>query len=140
MVVVESPEPCDRENLLSGQHGALLDAILAAHGTTREAVYLASALPRAMPAPDWPALGKAGIGQVLAHHVALAAPKRLIVLGGNVLPLIGHESPQRPAVLRTFNHEGVTIPLLASWGLDALLLSPRAKPFLWRTWLEWSAA
>lgn len=140
MVVVESPEPVDRASLLSGQYGALLDSILAAHGTSRDAVYLASALPRAMPAPDWAALGKAGIGQILAHHIALAAPKRLIVLGGNVLPLIGHESPQRPAVLRSFNHEGVTIPLLASWGLDALLHTPRAKPVLWRTWLEWTAA
>lgn len=140
MVVVEMPEAQDRDSLLCGQHGALLDAILSAHGTNREEVYLASALPRAMPAPDWAVLDKAGIGQVLAHHIALAAPQRLIVLGGNVLPLIGHESPQRPAVLRTFNHEGLTIPLLASWGLDALLHTPRAKPVLWRTWLEWSAA
>ena len=75
------------------------------------------------------------------HRVAVrTAGWRLLVLGGNILPLIGHELPQRPAVLRQFNQEGRTIPMLASWGLPALMRQPRAKPVLWRTWLEWTAA
>ncbi len=140
MIVVEEPEAEDREALLSGPQGKLLDAILSAFGTRREDAYLASALPRHTPAPDWAALQERGLGQVLAHHVTLVAPKRLVVLGGNVLSLIGHESPQRPAVLRNFNHEGGSIPLLASWALPALLGQPRAKPVLWKAWLEWTAA
>lgn len=139
MVVVDMPEPDDRESLLSGQQGRLLDAILGAFGTQREDVYLASALPRAVPAPDWPAMMERGLGQVLIHHVRLAAPERLIVFGGNVLPLLGHELPQRAAVLRTFNHEGTMVPLLASRGLPALLAQPRWKAVLWQAWLEWTA-
>lgn len=140
MILVEEPEAEDREALLAGPQGRLLDAILTAFGTSREEVYLASALPRHTPGPDWAALRQHGLGQVLAHHVALVGPERLLVLGGNVLSLIGHELPQRPAVLRSFNHEGSSIPLLASWALPALLGQPRAKPVLWKAWLEWTAA
>lgn len=140
MVVVEEPEAEDREFLLGGPHGRLLDAMLAAFGLRREQAYLASALPRHTPAPDWTALGEQGLGQVLAHHVALAAPERLLVLGGNILPLLGHELPQRPAVLLQFNQQGRTIPLLASRGLPALMNQPRAKQVLWQSWLEWTTA
>ncbi|MCJ2186033.1 uracil-DNA glycosylase family protein [Novosphingobium beihaiensis] len=139
MVVVEEPEAEDRETLLSGPQGKLLDAILSAFGMRREEVYLASALPRHTPAPDWNALNQFGIGHVLARHVALAAPERLLVFGGGILPLIGHESPQRPAVLRKFNQEERSIPMLAAWGLPALMRQPRAKPVLWKAWLEWTA-
>ncbi|WP_132385634.1 uracil-DNA glycosylase family protein [Novosphingobium sp. PhB165] len=139
MIVVETPEGEDRERLLTGPQGRLLDAMLKAFGMRREDVYLASALPRPDPVPDWRAAASRGVGDALARHIALAAPKRLIVLGGNVLPLIGHESPQRAAVLRQFHHEGMTIPLLAGWGLAALLQNPRAKASIWRAWLEWTA-
>lgn len=139
MIVVDMPEPEDRQSLLSGPQGRLLDAMLRAFGTRREEVYLASALPRAVPAPDWPAMMDRGLGQVLAHHVRLAAPERLIVFSGNVLPLLGHELPQRAAVLRTFNHEGMMMPLLAARGLPALLGQPRWKAVLWQAWLDWTA-
>lgn len=139
MVVVEEPEAADTDTLLSGPHGRLLDAMLAAFGTSREAIYLASALPRHTPGADWRAMEPKGIGTVLAHHIGLVAPKRLMILGGNVLPLISHESPHRPAVLRSLNHEGGSIPMLAAWALPALLAQPRAKPVLWKAWLEWTA-
>jgi uracil-DNA glycosylase family 4 len=139
MVVVEEPEAEDGDTLLAGVHGRLLDAMLAAFGTRREDVYLASALPRHMPGADWQAARERGLGRVLAHHVALVAPERLFVMGSNALSLIGHESPQRPAVLQSFNHEGGSIPLLASWALPSLLNQARAKPALWRAWLEWTS-
>ena len=139
MVLVEEPEAEDRDALLSGPQGRLLDSMLAAFGIGREAVYLASALPRHTPGADWGALAERGLGQILARHVALAAPERLLVLGGNILPLIGHELPQRAAALREFNQEGRSIPMLASWGLPALLAQPRARPALWKAWLEWTA-
>ncbi|AIT78584.1 hypothetical protein [Novosphingobium pentaromativorans] len=138
MVVVDMPEPDDSQALLGGPQGRLLDAMLAAFGTRREDIYLASALPRATPAPDWAAMNERGLGQVLVHHVNLVAPERLILLGTNVLPLIGHELPQRSAVLHTFHHEGGTIPLLASRGLPALLAQPRWKAVLWQAWLKWT--
>lgn len=140
MVLVDMPEATDTETLLGAQQGALLDAMLAAFGLTRDDIYLASVLPRHAAVPDWQTLAKGGLGAVTAHHIALAAPQRLMILGGHILPLIGHEPPQRTAVLRELNHEGGTIPLLASWGLSALLQRAGGKAALWRTWLEWTAA
>ncbi|WP_226636162.1 uracil-DNA glycosylase family protein [Novosphingobium profundi] len=139
MVIVEAPEREDREGLLTGPQGQLLDAILASVGISREDAYLTSALPRAMPAPDWAEARALGLGDVLMHHIGLVGPKRLFVLGGNVPALLGHESPQRAAVSRKFNHQGTSIPLLASWGLDSLLNRPRTKPVLWKAMLDWIA-
>lgn len=138
MIVVETPEPQDRDDLLTGPQGKLLDAMLSAFGTRREDVYLASALPRHDPLPDWRGAESRGLGDALARHVNLVSPERLVVLGGNVLSLIGHELPQRAAVLRQFQHEGHVIPLLAGWGLAALMQQPRAKASFWNAWLEWT--
>lgn len=138
MILVPEPEDADQDVLLSGPEGRLLDAILSAFSTARTECYLASALPRRTPAADWNAISARGMGDVLVHHVGLVAPERLIVLGGNVLPLLGHELPQRPAVLREFNHEGRTIPMLASRSLSVLLNRPAGKAHLWKAWLEWT--
>lgn len=138
MILVPEPEDADADMLLSGPEGRLLDAMLAAFGTARDECYLASALPRRTPAADWDAIAARGMGHVLVHHVQLVAPERLVVLGANVLPLLGHELPQRPAVLREFNHEGRTIPMLASRSLSVLLNRPAGKAHLWKAWLEWT--
>ena len=139
MVVVPDPEREDAERLLSGPQGRLLDAMLRAFGVPAERAYVASVLPRHTPAADWRAIGAAGYGELLRHHVALVAPSRLIVLGANVLPLIGHDPPQRPAVLREFNHGGTSTPMLAGRSLSALIERPRWKAELWKAWLDWTS-
>ncbi|HKR24644.1 MAG TPA: uracil-DNA glycosylase family protein [Allosphingosinicella sp.] len=137
MIVVPDPERDDDASLLAGPQGRLLDAMLAAMGIAAERVYLASVLPRHMPMADWPALTEKGFGALLRHHVKLAAPRRLIALGSNILPLLGNDPAHNPAVLRSFNHEGVTLPLLAGKSLAALLERPRWKTGLWQAWLDW---
>lgn len=138
MVVVPQPERDDEDRLLSGPQGRLLDAMLAAMGIAPERTYVASVLPRHMPMPDWAALAAKGFGALLCHHVKLVRPQRLAALDGNILALLGHDPAQSPAVLREFNHEGLTIPLLAGRGLAALLERPRWKAGLWQGWLDWS--
>lgn len=139
MVVVPEPEREDEAMLLSGPQGKLIDAMLAAFGLGADRVYFASALPRHLPGADWPALAASGIGEVLARHVALAAPKRLVVFGASVLPLLSHAPPQGPADLRIFNHDSVNVPMLACRSLAALLEQPRWKANVWRAWLEMTA-
>jgi len=139
MVIVPDPERDDGESLLSGPQGKLLDAMLAAMGIAPPNVYLASVLPRHMPMADWAALSEKGFGALLCHHVKLAAPQRVIALGSNILPLLGNDPAHNPAVLRSFNHEGVTLPLLAGKSLAALLERPRWKAGLWQGWLDWTS-
>jgi DNA polymerase len=138
MVIVPDPERDDDASLLAGPQGKLLDAMLAAMGIGAEQVYLAGVLPRHMPMADWPALTEKGFGALLRHHVKLVAPRRLIALGSNLLPLLGNDPAHNPAVLRSFNHEGVTLPLLAGKSLAALLERPRWKAGLWQAWLDWT--
>lgn len=139
MVIVPEPEPDDADILLSGPHGRLLDAMLGAMGIAPDGVYVASALPRHTPMPDWPDLARQGIGKILCHHVCLVRPRRVIAFGGSILPLLGHDPAHSSAVLTHFNHEDVSIPLLVARDLAALRERPRWKAGLWQGWLDWTA-
>ena len=138
MVLLDYPEAADRETLLSGPHGTLLGAMLRAFGIAEEQAYIASVLPRHTPLPDWTALAAAGLGKVLAHHVQLVAPQRLLVLGAHISPLLGHDPALSAASLQEFNHGGRSIPLLVAPGLEDLIVRPRRKAALWQRWLDWT--
>lgn len=138
MIVVNQPEEGDRESLLSGSDGALLQGFLRAAGIAADAVYLASLLPRHDPAPDWTAIGSAGFGPLLAHHVGLVAPQRILFLGRNIPPLLGHDMAQRPAILPEFNHEGRSIPAMGAGGLADMRRSAKRRERFWRCWLDWT--
>ena len=139
MVLVEQPGPDDAERLLSGPAGDFLDSMLRAMGVAPESAYVAAVLTRHTPLPDWQQLGERGLGRVLAHHIHLAAPQRLICLGGNILPLLGNDLTQTTAGLHVFNHQGRTIPLLPARGLEAMV-RPRARAVFWQRWLDWTGA
>ncbi|MDP3675022.1 MAG: hypothetical protein Q8R44_07990 [Novosphingobium sp.] len=138
MALVSMPEAGDAAALLGGRQGRLLDAILAAFGYDRAEIYLASVLPRPVAAPDWSSLGHNGLSEVLAHHIKLAAPRRLIVFGRDVSSLLGHDPAQVAQSSPAFNHEGTSVPLAFAPALDALLERPALKRGLWARWLDWS--
>jgi uracil-DNA glycosylase len=138
MIVVPEPEAGDSESLLSGPQGRLLDGFLRATGITAEDAYICSILPRHMPFADWPAIVAAGFADLLAHHVALVRPTRLIALTGNTLPLPGNDPPNNSHPSRRFNHEGGQVPLFVARPLATLLERPRWKAGLWQGWLDWT--
>ena len=138
LVLVAMPEDGDRNTLLSGLQGRLLDSFLSAAGLAPETVYRAAVLPRHTALPDWAALAAQGMGAVLARHVSLARPARLLILGRNILPLCGHDPAQQAPALRFFNHEGGRVPALAEVGLERLLANGQSRVRLWKRWLEWT--
>ncbi len=137
MVLVDHPEAGDSQVLLSGEQGRLVHAILAAIGIAPDQAYVASVLPRHMPMPDWPALTAAGLGHIALHHIALAAPSRVISFGANVSSLLGHDPAKSADPLRQFYHVGPSIPALAAPGLTTLMARPRGKAALWQALLNW---
>jgi DNA polymerase len=141
MVVVPMPEAEDAERLLSGPAGRLLDGFLAAAGLSREQIYIASALPVRIAAPDWVALAEAGLGRVLIHHVTLVRPQRLILFGQNgISTLMGNGSPNNPTHLQSINHGDGMVPALWSYDLETIVARPALKAGLWSRWLDWMPA
>lgn len=138
MVLVVDPEQGDTDRLMSGPQGRLLDRMLAAMGIAEDRTYIASALPRHTPMADTAAIATGGMDEVLALHVTLAKPKRVLALGRGILPLIGHDRAQDHSSLREIHHGAATTPLLVSEGLDSMMSMPRLKARLWRRWIEWS--
>lgn len=138
MILVPQPEADDRDTLLSGPQGDLIANMARAMGTSIEGVRLASVLPRHTPGADWARLAAAGLGALTLHHLALAAPRRLVVLGRSILPLLGAD-PEQAAALRTVAARNATIDTIAGREPATLLAMAPARRALWQRWLERSA-
>jgi uracil-DNA glycosylase len=139
MVLVPAPGQDDGEQLLTGRDGSVLAAMLRAMGLEPDTVYFASALPRHIPLPDWDSLARDGLGEVLAHHIGLVAPQRLIAFGPSILPLLGHDPAQIAKTSLRFNHEGSNVKLFGALDLGTLATKPARKAGFWQRWLEFSA-
>lgn len=137
LVLVPQPEEGDREQLLGGPQGRLLTNILAAMGLEQSAVYVAAALPCHTPMADLPALAAGGMATVTAHHIALAAPQKVLVLGTALAAILGAGGADG---LREINQADRKVPVMASETLEAMLHSPTLKARFWRRWMEWSAS
>ena len=138
MLLVPMPEAEDGDTLLSGPEGRLLASLATAMGLTPAEVYLAAALPRRTPVPDWERLAADGLGEVLLHHIRLAAPKRLIVLGTRILPLLGHDPAQAAPAVSELAIHGAAVPMLTSYAPERLLGNARQRAGLWQRWLDWT--
>lgn len=81
MVLTDMPEADDRDALMRGPEGRLLDAILAAIGESRDSIYLASVAVARPVTGQIPADQEARLTELARHHVALAGPARLLLMG-----------------------------------------------------------
>ena len=138
LVLVPIPEEEDTETLLSGRQGRLIAEMAQAMGIAADQLSLASALPRHTLLPDWAALARDGLGEVLRHYLSLAAPERLLVLGSDILPLLGHDPAQSSSTVQQLDIPGGRLPLLAGFGPAPLLEHSRLRARLWRQWLDWT--
>lgn len=142
LVLVEQPEAEDTTALLSGPQGRLIGGFLRAAGIAADKAYFAAVLRRHTPLADWGELSAAGAGTLTAHHLSLAAPKRILALGRNILPLFGNDTAQGAAVLPEFNHQGGTIPILGpilgAPSPEELQRSASRRARLWQQWLDWT--
>lgn len=136
LVLVPMPEADDHETLLSGAQGRLVGNMLRAMGVAQDEASIAAVLPRHMPHADWGTLVGQGLGEVLRHHLALAAPRRVLALGRDILPLLAHDPTQHAPTLEEIAIQGRAIPLIASYAPELLLAHRRCRAELWRQWLD----
>jgi DNA polymerase len=140
MVLVDHSEAEDREQLLSGPLGKLLGAILAAIGVAPEQAYFASVLPRHMPHPDWDDLAETGLAELTRHHIALAAPQRVICFGNHVSSLLGHDPAKSADSFKQITLSHGAVSALMAPRLEDLMGRPRVKAKLWQALLDWQTA
>ena len=140
MVIVPMPEEGDTDRLLSGMQGALLHGFLKAAGLAEERVYIVPALPHFLPMPDFDALAKQGLGELLLHHIALARPERVLVLGSRLPALLGHDPAHPPSRFTQISAKSQAMPAFACHGPEQLLLNARLRARLWHGWLDWMKA
>ncbi len=146
MVLLPQPLESDGKQLVDGAAEKFLATILAAMRIERDNVYFGSVLPRYSPLPDWDELKARGVGKLTRHHIALAKPQRILLLGRSVLPIIINQndaetsqSPAQPVGLPLeIAIQGAKIPLLAAHQLGDLARSPQRRKRLWQNWLDWT--
>lgn len=136
MVVTDLPDPADLSEgrLLADRAGLLFDAMLRAIGLDRDAIHLASLFTARPPGGMVEASDLATAADRMRTHVALAQPRRLLLLGDRTIRALLPTSDAAPASgLRDFNHDGGNVPVIATFHPRLLLTQPAAKAECWRT-------
>ncbi len=136
MLLVPMPEQDGQ--LLDPAAERMLTALLRAAGLQPDQAYFAAALPRHLTMPDWANHAAGGLGRITCHHVALAQPKRLLILGSDILPLLGHDPAQASPRDNFSEIQGRQLPTLATVAPQFLLAQARERARLWQRWLDWT--
>lgn len=133
MVLVDCPERDDRDLLMSGPAGRLFDRMLAAIGRTRADVHLAAVCASRPAAGRMPREAEARLGEIARHHVALAAPKRLLLLGNAASRAIlaTDLAEARGRLQGLGGNSGTTTEVVASYHPRFLLEKPACKAEAW---------
>lgn len=135
MVLCDTPDADDLAtgHLLSGAPGTLFDAILGALGMKRESVHVASLATARPPGGIIGEKDMARLAERVRHHVMLARPERLLVLGERTSRVLtAAKLLSSDGGLRQFNHQGGTVSAVATFHPRLLLRQPAAKAEAWR--------
>lgn len=135
MVLVDVPEREDAASgqLLSGEPGRLFDRMLAAIGRDRQSIYLASLAVARPVSGQIAAEAQYRLAEIVRHHIALARPKRLLLLGNAASrAVLGANAAAARQTLHVLNHAGGQSEVVASFHPRFLLQQPARKAEAWR--------
>ncbi len=134
MLLTAWPEIDDQRDgaLFAGAAGQLLDAMLRAIGTTRDVCYIASL------AVTRPAGGRCGedeaaeLDRLLWHHLRLAKPERLLLIGSDIVRMAAATSlPETRGRLLEINQDGGKVEAVVVAHPAMLLARPAQKAAAW---------
>lgn len=135
MIMTDIPESgdCDAGTLLTGDAGRLFDRMLAAIGHDRGSIYLVS-LCIARPVTGMvPRETEGRLAELARHHVALAAPQRLLLLGQTVSrAILGADAAAGRGRLQHVNYQGGQSQAVMTHHPRFLLNKPAAKADAWK--------
>ena len=133
MILLDMPEIGDADAglLLSGDLGRLFDRVLGAIGRDRASVYLAAICPARPAAGRIAPATSAALIAAARHHVALAAPRILLLMGKEAITAFGLDWPGARGHLHKIHHEGGMTTAIATFHPRMLPQSPARKADLW---------
>ena len=134
MVVTDMPDPADlgEGRLLADRAGALFDSMLRAIGLDRASIHLASLFTARPPGGMVEAADLTVAAARMRTHVALAQPRRLLLLGDRTIRALMADEVAPADSLLQFNHDDGTVPAVATFHPRLLLTQPAAKAECWR--------
>jgi len=131
MIVADMPDADDAGTLFAGETARLFDAMLTAMSLDRARVYLAPFSPARSAGRIAPDQGEA-LAALMRRHISLAAPQALMIFGDEPARwLIGPEALQNRGGLREVNHDGGTVPAIATFHPRHLRRMPALKASAW---------
>lgn len=136
MVILDMPDAAESEGApgyLGGGADTLLTAMLAAIGLKRDETYVgALAIKRPAGGIVAPEI-RSVLASRMRHHIALVAPTALLLLGdGTSRAMMTTDAPFASGILHAINHEGGTVPSIATFHPRLMLSQPSAKAECWR--------
>ncbi|MBC2777638.1 uracil-DNA glycosylase family protein [Parasphingopyxis marina] len=135
MVLIDMPEQGDESagKLLSGEAGLLFDRMLAAIGRDRASIYLAAFSPARVLGGALNETAFAALADAAKRHVALAAPRQLLLMGeAPSRAFCGVSLNEARGKQRVLNHDGGTVSAIATFHPRFLLQQPRLKAQSWK--------
>jgi DNA polymerase len=131
MIVADMPDADDAGTLFAGETARLFDAMLAAMDLDRARIYLAPFSPARSAGRIAPDQGEA-LAALMRRHISLAAPQALMIFGDEPARwLIGPDALQNRGGLRAVNHDGGTVPAIATFHPRHLRRMPVLKASAW---------
>lgn len=134
MIMIDMPElgDVDAGQLLSGEVGDLFDRMLVALKIDRQSTYLVALCPGRVPTGLLSPMSDNKLGEIARHHMALAKPKQLWLMGHAVSrAILGMELPQARGTLHKLNHDTGSVDAVASFSPAYLFQNPRRKADAW---------
>ncbi|HYE29152.1 MAG TPA: uracil-DNA glycosylase family protein [Allosphingosinicella sp.] len=134
MILTDMPatEDCAAGTLMSGEAGRLFDRMLAAIGRDRGSIYLAALSCIRSPSGQLNSDSMRRCAALARHHVGLAAPDRVLLLGDACAKaLLGLSVPQARGRWHDILTHAGPVKALATIAPRQLLESPRLKALAW---------
>ncbi|OHD00559.1 MAG: uracil-DNA glycosylase [Sphingopyxis sp. RIFCSPHIGHO2_01_FULL_65_24] len=134
MLLTAWPEIDDQRDgeLFAGPAGKLLDAMLRAIGTTRDACYMASLAVTRPPGGRCDERDLGELDRLLWHHLRLARPDRLLLIGSDIVRMAAKLAlPDARGNLLDINQDGGKVEAVAIAHPAMLLARPAQKAAAW---------
>ncbi len=132
LIDMPAPEDCHANQLIAGAPGQLFDRMLKAMGRDRESIYLAALSCVSAPGGGLPPQDTARCTDLARHHVALAGPKAVLVLGDACAKaMLGGSVTQVRGTVREIETTQGPFKAVATFSPAHLLRVPAAKAHAW---------